>query len=95
MRRYQATVQGTDNWLYTSEAQALNEWVYSLLIGKYIAERAPTLFVKYENIIANQRKEAERISTFLGIKPFNFDVNISTHDNKPIERRSRLIPASC
>jgi hypothetical protein len=93
MRRYQATVQGKDNWLYTSEAQALNEWVYSLLIGKYIAERAPTLFEKYESIIVDQRKEAERISTFLGINPFNFDVSISTHNNKPIEATLSTYPS--
>ena len=37
MRRYEATIQGRDNWPYESEEQALNEWVYSLLIGRYIA----------------------------------------------------------
>jgi hypothetical protein len=82
MRRYEATLQGKDHWPYESEAQALNEWVYSLLIGKYIQKKAHVLFVKYEDIVCNQKKEAKRISEFLNIDPFNFDVNMSTYDSK-------------
>jgi Sulfotransferase family len=85
MKRYEATIQGKDNWLYESEAQALNEWVYSIFIGKYIAERTDTLFVKYEDILINQKKEAEKISAFLGIDPFDFDVSISTRVTKTIQ----------
>jgi len=84
MRRYEATIQGKDNWLYESEAEALNEWVYSLLMGRYIAQHATTLFVKYEDILTNQKKEAERISRFLGVESFSFDVSISTHEVETI-----------
>jgi hypothetical protein len=84
MRRYEATIQGKDNWLYESEAHALNEWVYSLLMCRYIAKGASTLFVKYEDILANQKKQAERISTFLDVESFSFDVSKSTHEVKTI-----------
>lgn len=84
MKRYEATIQGKDNWLYESEAQALDEWVYSLLMGKYIAKRASVLFVKYEDILIDQQKQTARISEFLGIEPFNFNVSMSTYDAKAI-----------
>jgi hypothetical protein len=93
MRRYEATIQGKDNWPYESEAQALNEWVYSLLIGRYIAEHTHVLFLKYEDIIINQKKETRRISEFLGIEPFNFDVNMSGNDTKALPRTIATYPA--
>jgi hypothetical protein len=84
MRRYEATIQGKDNWLYESETQALNEWVYSLLMGRYLAKHASVLFVKYEDILNDQNKQAQRISEFLGIEPFHFQVSASTYDIKSI-----------
>lgn len=93
MRRHEATLQGKDNWLYESEAQALNEWVYSLLIGKYLAKHACVLFVKYEDILNDQEKQAERISKFLGIDPFNFDVSMSDHDSKPMPASVATYPS--
>jgi hypothetical protein len=86
MRRYEATIQGKDNWLYESEAQALSEWIYSLLMGRYIARHASILFLKYEDIINNQKKEADRISTFLDIETFSFDVSKSIHNTKTMPK---------
>jgi hypothetical protein len=92
MRRYEATIQGKDNWLYESETKALNEWLYSLFIGKYMAKRTEVLFVKYEDVIANQKNEAERISTFLGIDAFNFAVSNSTRDIKILQQTLSAYP---
>jgi hypothetical protein len=84
MRRYEATLRGKDNWLYESPSQALYEWIYNLLIGQYLAQRADTLFIKYEDFVKNPN-EFLKVSEFLGTDKIRFDVSPANHPLKSLD----------
>lgn len=68
-----ATSSGLANaWLIENENDAIDEWLYSFLIGRYLARRANVLFVKYEDLLQYPQRESERIRTYLNAPILNF-----------------------
>lgn len=62
-------------WLIVEEGDAVREWVYSLLIAKYLAKRgASILFVKYEELVERPESEAARLAHFLGVENIEFSI---------------------
>lgn len=74
MERRATSAGLADAWLIENENDAIDEWLYSFLIGRYLAKRANVLFVKYEDLLRYPQRESERIRTYLNAPVLNFTV---------------------
>ena len=75
MRRRDAAATSGESWILATEQEAIDEWLYSLFMCRYLRERGQVLVLKYEDIVSNQAASAREISDFLGISRFNFTIN--------------------
>jgi hypothetical protein len=84
MARREGAERQTDTWLFANEREAIDEWIYSLFVGRYIAKRANVLFIKYEDLLSNPAGEANRIKEFIGVSQFNFSISQPSKVVRPL-----------
>ena len=74
MERHATSAGLADAWPIENENDAIDEWLYSFLIGRYLAKRANVLFVKYEDLLSIRSVKAREYRTYLNAPVLNFTV---------------------
>ena len=64
-----------DEFVHKSELAVHLKKSYQVLQAGYAANPDCFLFVEYEDLLANPKRELERIHEFLGLPPFDYDFN--------------------
>jgi hypothetical protein len=73
MERHATSAGLAGAWPIEKENDAIDEWwLYSFLIGRYLAKRVSVLFVKYEDLLEYPKRESERIRIYLNAPVLNF-----------------------
>lgn len=75
MTEHQNLKDSSRAWSLNDENEVVDEWIYSLFLGRYLAQRTSVLFVKYEDLLSDPEKEAIRIENYLDVTGLDFMIS--------------------